>query len=141
MGPLDEIRFDTAVRRGGPARGGGAVRRIRLALVIALAAGCTSHSGYQQLLQPGPELQRPAPEVCRIRLDTTKGAIVLEVRRAWAPRGADRFYDLVRAGYYDDTAILTPASSARSRTSTTSSERLSCGDLQREPGCRTRTRT
>jgi cyclophilin family peptidyl-prolyl cis-trans isomerase len=47
----------------------------------------------------------PAPEQFRVRLDTTKGPIVIEVRRAWAPRGADRFYELVRAGYYDDVAF------------------------------------
>jgi cyclophilin family peptidyl-prolyl cis-trans isomerase len=52
------------------------------------------------------ELQRPAPDACRVRLETTKGVIVLEMRRAWAPHGADRFYNLVRAGYYDDAAIF-----------------------------------
>lgn len=47
-----------------------------------------------------------APAAFRVRLDTTKGPIVLEVERAWAPRGVDRFYELVRAGYYDDAAIF-----------------------------------
>ena len=41
-----------------------------------------------------------------MRLETTKGLIVLEVRREWAPHGVDRFYNLVRAGYYDDIAIF-----------------------------------
>jgi cyclophilin family peptidyl-prolyl cis-trans isomerase len=53
-----------------------------------------------------PELQRQAPEVCRIRLDTSQGVIVMEMRRAWAPHGADRFYNLVRAGYYDDARVF-----------------------------------
>jgi peptidyl-prolyl cis-trans isomerase A (cyclophilin A) len=35
------------------------------------------------------------------RLETTKGAIRIQVVREWAPRGADRFYNLVKAGYYD----------------------------------------
>lgn len=47
-----------------------------------------------------------APAAFHVRLDTTKGPIVLEVERAWAPHGVDRFYELVRAGYYDDSAIF-----------------------------------
>src|SRR5437868_15237404 len=47
-----------------------------------------------------------APQAFHVRLDTTKGAIVLELQRAWAPHGVDRFHELVRAGYYDDTAIF-----------------------------------
>jgi len=44
-----------------------------------------------------------APPQFRVRLETTKGAIVIEVHRDWAPRGADRFYELVTSGYYDDS--------------------------------------
>jgi cyclophilin family peptidyl-prolyl cis-trans isomerase len=47
----------------------------------------------------------PAPEQYRVRLKTTKGDIVIEVHRDWAPRGADRFHELVSAGYYDDVAF------------------------------------
>jgi homoserine O-acetyltransferase len=39
-------------------------------------------------------------------LETTQGAIVIECIRAWAPRGAERFYELVTSGYYDDAAIF-----------------------------------
>lgn len=39
----------------------------------------------------------------RVRLDTTKGSILIEVHRDWAPHGADRFFNLVRAGYYDNS--------------------------------------
>jgi len=35
--------------------------------------------------------------------ETTKGRFVLEVDRSWAPRGADHFYELIRAGFYDDS--------------------------------------
>lgn len=49
-----------------------------------------------------PEAATPtAPDVFKARFSTTKGDFVLEVRRAWAPRGADRFYSLVKLGYYD----------------------------------------
>jgi homoserine O-acetyltransferase len=47
-----------------------------------------------------------APEKFRVRLETTKGAIVIECVRALAPHGADRFYELVTSGYYDDAAIF-----------------------------------
>ena len=46
------------------------------------------------------------PDRFVVRLDTTKGPIVIECVRAWAPHGADRFYELVTAGYYDDAAIF-----------------------------------
>jgi homoserine O-acetyltransferase len=41
--------------------------------------------------------------VSHIRFETTKGIFVLELVRAWGPIGADRFYNLARLGYYDDT--------------------------------------
>ena len=47
-----------------------------------------------------------APPEFRVRLDTTKGAIVIEVHRDWAPRGADRFHELLTAGYYDDNRFF-----------------------------------
>ncbi len=46
-----------------------------------------------------------APERFQVRLETTKGDIVIEVTRAWAPIGADRFHELVRVGYYNDVAF------------------------------------
>lgn len=47
-----------------------------------------------------------APARFVVRLETTKGPIEIECFRDWAPNGADRFYDLVQAGYFDDTAIF-----------------------------------
>ena len=43
-----------------------------------------------------------APDVFKARFETTKGNFVIEVHRDWAPAGADRFYYLVRNGFYDD---------------------------------------
>ncbi|MGH7950624.1 MAG: peptidylprolyl isomerase [Limisphaerales bacterium] len=54
------------------------------------------------LLHPdAPEMNRRAPNLFDVRLETSKGVIVIEVHRDWSPHGADRFYNLVRAGYYN----------------------------------------
>jgi peptidyl-prolyl cis-trans isomerase A (cyclophilin A) len=42
-----------------------------------------------------------APENYKARFETSKGAFIIAVHRAWAPGGADRFYNLVKAGFYD----------------------------------------
>jgi peptidyl-prolyl cis-trans isomerase A (cyclophilin A) len=42
-----------------------------------------------------------APETYRVRFETTKGNFTVEVTRAWAPLGADRFYNVVKSGLYD----------------------------------------
>jgi len=49
---------------------------------------------------------KPAPDVYRARIDTSKGLVVLEVTRALAPRGADRFYHLVETGFYDNSRFF-----------------------------------
>lgn len=59
------------------------------------------------LLNPdAPEWKQHAPALFRVRMETTKGDIVIEVHRDWSPNGADRFYNLVRFGYYDDTRFF-----------------------------------
>ncbi len=47
-----------------------------------------------------------APEEYRVRVETSEGVVVIRVVRAWAPHGADRFYNLVKLGYYDDTRFF-----------------------------------
>ncbi len=47
-----------------------------------------------------------APDKYTVKLKTTKGDILIDVERAWAPLGADRFYNLVKSGFYDDTAFF-----------------------------------
>ncbi len=43
-----------------------------------------------------------APDVYKVKFETSCGDIVLEIQRAWAPVGADRFHELVSNGFYDD---------------------------------------
>ncbi len=57
------------------------------------------------LLDPGKWTAK-APDSFAVKLETTKGDVVLDVHRDWAPLGADRFYNLVQAGYYDDNAFF-----------------------------------
>lgn len=57
------------------------------------------------LLTP-PAADERAPDEFTVVLDTTKGEVVLRVHRPWSPKGADRFYTLVRLGYYDDVAFF-----------------------------------
>jgi peptidyl-prolyl cis-trans isomerase A (cyclophilin A) len=51
-------------------------------------------------------LAMAAPADFRVRLETSKGPIVIQVHRAWAPNGADRFYQLVTSGYFDDSRFF-----------------------------------
>jgi cyclophilin family peptidyl-prolyl cis-trans isomerase len=78
-----------------------------LCVSALIASGCGSArpgAASSSLLQPdSPAMNRRAPDRFNVQLETSKGAIVMEVHRDWAPRGTDRFYSLVRAGYYDDT--------------------------------------
>ena len=73
-----------------------------IALLFVAAA---SMAGQQNpLLHPeSPEMNRRAPDLFRVRMETSKGDILMELHRDWAPLGVDRFYNLVRAGYYDNT--------------------------------------
>lgn len=47
-----------------------------------------------------------APSVFLTRFETSKGPFVIETRRSWAPRGADRFHQLVRSGFFDNTRFF-----------------------------------
>lgn len=77
-----------------------------LALVLAPVAAAPQ-ADRSVLLQPDhPEMSRRAPDLTFVRFDTTRGVMRLEMRREWAPYGVDRFYNLVRHGYYDDAAVF-----------------------------------
>jgi len=82
-----------AVRKRHPVRFAAAV------LVVAAAAA-------QSKLSDPSQLTETAPDVYRARFETSKGAFLIEVNRAWAPLGADRFYNLVKNGFYDGTRFF-----------------------------------
>jgi peptidyl-prolyl cis-trans isomerase A (cyclophilin A) len=62
------------------------------------------NAAHPALLDPSLATER-APDAFRVKLQTTKGDIVILVNRAWAPNGADRFYNLVKIGYFDDVVF------------------------------------
>ncbi len=57
------------------------------------------------LLNPA-SLKEQAPATYKVKFTTTKGDFVVEVTRAWSPRGADRFYNLVKHHYYDGASLF-----------------------------------
>ena len=57
---------------------------------------------FSQNLSSPAALNEQAPPVYKVNVDTSKGSFVLEVHRDWAPLGADRFYNLVKNGFYDN---------------------------------------
>jgi peptidyl-prolyl cis-trans isomerase A (cyclophilin A) len=52
------------------------------------------------------KLTEKAPETFKAQFETTKGKFIIEVTRSLAPNGADRFYNLVRSGYFKDIAFF-----------------------------------
>ena len=81
--------------------------RSTLTLVCAVGiAACAPDTDIDDAPPPNPLLQpanftETAPETFSVEFETTAGSFQVEVHRAWAPRGADRFYNLVRAGFYE----------------------------------------
>ncbi len=60
-----------------------------------------SGDGVNAVLYYPDRLVETAPETFQARFETTRGEFLVEVNREWAPNGADRFYNLVKHGYYD----------------------------------------
>src|SRR6266581_9037742 len=72
---------------------------------VTRAARRPSTAARRSLLRPA-SLNQKAPESYRARFATTKGDFVVEVARAWAPLGADRFYNLVKNGFFTDASFF-----------------------------------
>lgn len=81
-------------------------RRTFMSLVPALLMSMALPALGQSPLSDPAALTEQAPATYRARFETTKGTFVIEVQRSWAPRGADRFYNLVKNGFYDDVRFF-----------------------------------
>src|SRR6266404_9211247 len=69
-------------------------------LLFLMAPIALGQANRAALMKPST-LKERAPNVYRAKFDTTAGVFVIEVHAEWAPNGADRFYNLVKNGYYD----------------------------------------
>lgn len=105
-------------------------RNLALALAAFLAVSCdpkqeaaqpaaapaspaaAANANYKEMnpvmdiLKDPSKAAQKAPENFKVKFVTTKGDFVLEVTRAWSPLGADRFYSLVKAGFFSDIAFF-----------------------------------
>ena len=70
-------------------------------MVPSLASAQAGGPDLSKLKTPAA-LTEKAPDTYKARFDTSKGVFVVTVHRAWAPLGADRFYNLVKNGFYDE---------------------------------------
>ena len=88
------------------------MRRLVLTAALCVAASACGHKDQtppaqpsgtpagNALLTPG-SLNQQAPGTFRARFQTSAGDFTVEVTRAWAPKGADRLYNLIQGGFYD----------------------------------------
>jgi peptidyl-prolyl cis-trans isomerase A (cyclophilin A) len=73
--------------------------------MLAAAAAFAEQGGTASLKNPA-SLTEQAPATYKAAFDTSVGKFVITVHRAWAPNGADRFYNLVKNGFYDETRFF-----------------------------------
>lgn len=73
-----------------------------LLLALALTTAGASAQGPLLLKPDAAKVAAVGPDSFNVKFTTTKGDFVVRVRRAWAPKGADRLYYLFNAHYYDD---------------------------------------
>jgi peptidyl-prolyl cis-trans isomerase A (cyclophilin A) len=71
----------------------------------AMAKAPAPAAAKPNLLDPSA-LKAKAPDSFKVKFTTTKGDFIVQVTRSWAPLGSDRFYNLVRAGFFTDAAFF-----------------------------------
>jgi peptidyl-prolyl cis-trans isomerase A (cyclophilin A) len=74
--------------------------------VAAIVGAVVTVAGQGEKLRNPAALTAQAPATFRANFDTSKGSFVIEVNREWAPQGADRFYNLVQNGFYDEVRFF-----------------------------------
>lgn len=88
---------------------------------LLLLAGCSSPApeSKKETPPPAPTPEEPtapkanippskvgAPDVFKVKMETSKGPVMIEVHREWAPIGADRFYELVKDGFFSEARFF-----------------------------------
>jgi peptidyl-prolyl cis-trans isomerase A (cyclophilin A) len=80
-------------------------RSLVILLALAIAPLAITPALAQALMNPSA-LTEQAPPVYKAKFDTSKGAFEIQVHRDWAPAGADRFYNLIKNGFFDNTRFF-----------------------------------
>ena len=75
---------------------------LTIALILAAVSLGLGQAGANAALKNPGALKEMAPAMYKVDFDTSAGTFVVEVHRDWAPNGADRFYNLVKNGYFDN---------------------------------------
>lgn len=70
------------------------------------AAGKSAAASPDRTLLRPAMLKEKAPETFQVKFETTRGDFTMDVTRAWAPVGVDRFYNLVKHHYYDNMVVF-----------------------------------
>ena len=77
-----------------------------LALAAAVGGTHAEQAAVRKSLMVPAAFKDTAPDTYNVKFDTSIGEFVIRVTRAWAPNGADRFYNLVKNGFYDDARFF-----------------------------------
>lgn len=80
--------------------------RVLTALALAAVIAAPAAAQTKPSLMNPASLNEQAPATFKVKFDTSAGEFVVTVTRAWAPLGADRFYNLVKNGFYDGTRFF-----------------------------------
>jgi len=78
---------------------------LSLGCIVAAAQESKPDQASPAFAEPS-KLSEKAPDSYKVQFDTTKGKFTVEVTRSLSPNGADRFYNLVRSGYFKDVAFF-----------------------------------
>ena len=78
---------------------------VGLMLASAVAFAGQADTKIEKLKNPAAFTEK-APATYKVKMDTSKGVFTITVHRDWAPIGADRFYNLVKAGFYDEVRFF-----------------------------------
>jgi len=70
------------------------------------ASSTAAHAAYDRALLRPSMLKDKAPDTYQVKFVTTRGEFTVTVTRAWAPLGADRFYNLVKHHFYDNASLF-----------------------------------
>ena len=81
------------------------MRRILVLTILAMLSGCNRTGGDEE--SSGGIVTPPkGPDRYRVKFETSKGDFIVDAVRGWSPLGADRFHELVTAGFYDENRFF-----------------------------------